>query len=326
MERTVRNPVLALVAPSRQVTRGADFATVDFEEIDAVVKMLAARGWLVKQAPNLRQMQARFAGSDEARAAGLNEALADPEVDLILAMRGGYGMTRLLSRIDWKTAGESFAVFVGLSDLTVFNLALLAKTGRASWQGPVARMFIHPNAARDDAFCRALSSSDFHFEMPCAAPNQGVQGTLWGGNLTMMTSLVGTEYFPVIDDGILFIEDVGEPAWRVERMLLQLALAGVLERQKAVLVGDFSGADKTAGAGDGRFSLEDALLRIREETGLPIWTGLPFGHRPDTMTLPVGVTAEVVVSNGRLSLWADHCPVPASVPWREAPPADLWWH
>ncbi len=325
-EPTVRDPVVTLTAPARQLTVGDDFARMDTALIDATVAALAQRGWRVKEAANLREMEHRFAGTDASRAAGLNAALSDPDTDLILALRGGYGTARLLPLIDWEAARRSYAVFVGLSDLTAFNLALFAKTGRSSWQGPVARMFTEANDLRDERFEQALTSPNFRLETPISGDAVETEGTLWGGNLTVLVSLLGTPYFPSVEGGILFIEDVGEPAWRVERLLLQLLQAGVLTKQKAVLAGSFTGADKTAGTGDGRFSLTDAFGWIRQAAGIPIVEGLAFGHRPDTLTLPVGVSASVKAEEGRLTLNAQNCPVPASVPWRETPPADLWWH
>ncbi len=326
-ERTVRDPVVALTAPARQLTTGDDFAAIDGGQIDRTVAALTSRGWRVKEAANLRKMSQRFAGTDAERAAGLQAAFDDPETDLILVLRGGYGTARLLPLMDWEALSESYAAFVGLSDLTAFNLALYAKAGRPSWQGPVARMFVEENAARDAAFECALSSSEFALDLPlAAAPRLAAEGVLWGGNLTVLVSLLGTPYFPQIEGGILFMEDVGEPAWRVERLLLQLLQAGVLSRQQAILAGSFTGADKTAGAGDGRFALADALSWIEKAAGIPVVTGLPFGHRADTMTLPVGVAAKVACDEAGLHVRATGCPAPAAVPWREAPPADLWWH
>lgn len=326
-ERTVRDPVVTLTAPARQLTAGADFSQIDVEQIDRTVAALVSRGWRVKEAANLRHMVQRFAGTDAERAAGLEAAFADPETDLILVMRGGYGTARLLPLMNWEVIAESYAAFVGLSDLTAFNLALYAKTGHPSWQGPVARMFIEDNAARDVAFERALASSELTLDLPQAkGPRLAVEGVLWGGNLTVLVSLLGTPYFPLIEGGILFVEDVGEPAWRVERLLLQLQQSGVLSRQQAILAGSFTGADKTSGAGAGRFALEDAFDWIEKEAGIPVVTGLPFGHRADTLTLPVGVAARVSCDEAGLHVGATGCPAPAAVPWREAPPADLWWH
>ena len=323
---TVRDPVLWVTAPARQLTTGEDYSRIDTNEIDRAVAGLVKQGWRVKESENLRQMTQRFAGTDAERAAGINAAFADPECDVILAMRGGYGTGRILPLIDWDRAGESYAAFVGLSDLTALNLALYAKTGRPSWQGPVAHLFENENSVRDAAFQSALSQSDFEFSMPSNAASLAVEGTLWGGNLTVLVSLIGTPWFPEIENGILFIEDVAEPAWRVERLLWQLMHSGVLSHQKAILTGDFTGANKTAGEGAGRFALSDAFRWIQEATGVPFVTGLPFGHRPDTMMLPVGVASQVTVNAGRLTVYAEGCAAPASVPWREAPPADLWWH
>jgi muramoyltetrapeptide carboxypeptidase len=129
-----------------------------------------------------------------------------------------------------------------------------------------------------------------------------VEGPLWGGNLAVLCSLLGTPYFPVIDDGILYVEDVGEPPFRIERMLYQLHLSGVLGRQRALLLGDFSQCRSSTY--DNGYGLADSFAQIRAVTRVPLITGMPMGHEPDKFTLPFGVPARLHVAAGRAQL---HC-------------------
>lgn len=324
--KTVRDPLLVITAPARVPTLGEDFAAYDTASVDACEAQFRRRGWRVKETANVRLMDHRFAGSDAARAAGLQEAFDEVDADVILCLRGGYGTARLLPKVDWERAGASCAAFVGLSDTTAVNCALYAVTGKASWQGPVARAFRLVNPARDAVFEAALMSETFHLKASVTGEAFNAGGIFWGGNLAILTSLVGTPWFPKIDGGILYVEDVAEPAWRIERMLLQLIQAGVLTRQRALIVGGMTGADKTAGEGAGRFSLSDALAWIRREAKIPVASGLRFGHLADTLTLPFGVESDVASDGSSLTVTAYGCASPASLPWREAPPADLWWH
>ncbi|MBO5658744.1 MAG: LD-carboxypeptidase [Duodenibacillus sp.] len=325
IEVGVKTPVLAIVAPARACVKGEGFSIVDHDRMDKAVSGLEALGWKVVEAPNTRRIDRRFAGTDQERIAGLEAMFGDPNVDVVMALRGGYGTARLLPDIDWELMARSEAVLVGLSDITALSLGLLTKTGRGSWQGPVATWFSTPNETRDRRFMQAMRNDRFEFECPVQGDECRVEGLLWGGNLTILTSLIGTPYFPRFEDGILLIEDVAEPAWRIERHLNQLIDAGVMARQKAILVGDMRGSETACGSGDGAFGLADALDYIRRKTGLPIVTGLPFGHIPDSATLPVGVRAEVSSIDGTLCIVSEDVPLPACCPGMEGSRHLLWW-
>jgi muramoyltetrapeptide carboxypeptidase len=238
----------------------------------------------------------RFGGTDEARVAQLHAAACDPEMQIVLALRGGYGMTRLLPMLDLQMLASSGKMFVGHSDFTALQMALLAQAGASSFAGPM----ICDDFTREHASDFTMSHfwqclTDAHCTV--AASMQGnpvadVSGTLWGGNLTMLTNLLGTPYFPHIDGGILFIEDVNEHPYRVERMLLQLLHAGVLGRQKALMFGDFS--SYRLSDYDNGYDLNAMLAYIRTQLPIPVLTGLPFGHVPDKLTLAVGCSAHLI--------------------------------
>jgi muramoyltetrapeptide carboxypeptidase len=239
----------------------------------------------------------RFAGDDDTRLAALHRvARAAPAV--ALATRGGYGLTRLLDRIDWKLIAKSVergTRWVGHSDLTALQLGLLAHAPARTWAGPLAGD--HFGRSDDeggvdevtrDCFVEAMHGEleAIGFRTDPGFEGLDVKGTLWGGNLTMLVSLLGTRHFPKIKGGILFVEDVNEHPYRVERHLLHLQQAGVLDAQKAVVLGAFS-AWKPSPLDRG-YGLKSAVARVRAATQTPVLTGLPHGHVPTTVCLPVG--------------------------------------
>lgn len=246
----------------------------------------------------------RFAGDDETRLAAIAR-VADARPGVALATRGGYGMTRLLDRIDWKQIARSVAAgtrWVGMSDITSLQLGLLAHAGGVTWAGPLACDDFGRTAAEggvdevtEACFAEAMSGALEAIGFRTAAGFDGleVRGMLWGGNLTVCNSLLATPHWPRIKGGILFVEDVNEHPYRVERNLLQLQQAGVLDAQKAIVVGAVSGYRKSPL--DRGYSLAAVVERIRAATRTPVLTGLPFGHVPTKVTLPVGATVRLVV-------------------------------
>lgn len=242
----------------------------------------------------------RFGGDDETRLAALHRvAAAAPSV--AMATRGGYGLARLLDRIDWPLLARSVergTRWVGYSDLTALQSALLAHTGAESWCGPLAA----DDFGRDTldevtpaCFVEAMSGELEAIGFRTEAGFDGLQarGRLWGGNLRVLTSLLATPHWPRIKGGVLFLEDVNEHPYRIERGLLQLHQAGVLDAQKAVVLGAFS--DWKPSPLDRGYTLRSALAYIRTLTDTPILTGLPFGHVPTKVTMPVGRKVELLV-------------------------------
>ena len=249
----------------------------------------------------------RFAGTDEQRIAQLHAAALDPSIEIVIALRGGYGLSRLLPAIDLKLLSDSVINggkrWVGHSDFTVVQLALLS-SGAGSYAGPM----ICDDFSREDLsdftqqhFWQCMSQASVRVQLPVHGnPRVQTDGTLWGGNLTMLCSLLGTPWMPTIKNGILFIEDVNEHPYRVERMLLQLAQAGILDRQRAIVLGDFSGYKLTDY--DNGYDFTQMLSYMRERLSIPILQGLPFGHMKDKVTLPVGAHCVLDSSEDSLSL------------------------
>jgi muramoyltetrapeptide carboxypeptidase len=241
----------------------------------------------------------RFAGSDDERIAAIMRMAARGDVDVALAVRGGYGWTRLLDRLDYPAIARAGKRWLGHSDFTAFQLAALATTGMKSYAGPMAAYDF--GAAAPSSYtlehCFAVLDNPTHaFDCVLDGPDVDVAGVLWGGNLTLCATLCATPWFPAIDGGILFLEDVAEHPYRVERMLYQLHYAGVLARQRAVLLGAFT--EYNLNPNDGGYDFAAMVAQMRSVVATPILTGLPFGHVRDKVTLPVGGRAEVRVRAG----------------------------
>lgn len=240
----------------------------------------------------------RFGATDDGRIAQLHDAARDPEVEVVIALRGGYGMSRLLPRLDFRLLAESGKLFVGHSDITALHMGLLCH-GAVSFAGPmICDDFTTEDASeftmRHFRDCLTHAACDVTGTVPeTLADNPAVdcEGTLWGGNLSMLTHLMGTPYLPVVENGILFVEDVNEHPYRVERMLLQLLHGGVLARQQALVLGDF--ANYRLSDYDNGYDFGAVLEWLRRELPIPVVTGLPFGHVRDKVTLAVGADAHL---------------------------------
>ncbi len=279
-----------LVAPSGAIRDDAGLARTR--------KFFQDRGMAVEIPDAVRATAQRFAGDDDVRVAALHEAAARDDVDVIVAARGGYGLSRLLDRIDYQLLAGSGKIFVGHSDFTALSLALLAKKSYGSFAGPNAVFDF--GAEEIDAFTienffSTLRSpqSEIHVDAGDCFPVD-VSGTLWGGNLSLVASLVGTPYLPSVPGGILFLEDVAEHPYRVERMLYQLFHAGILQQQRALLLGDFSEYRITAN--DAGYDMQSVIAHFRERLAIPILTSLPFGHMPRKITLPMGARCDLTTT------------------------------
>ena len=262
-----------------------------------------SKGHRVVEAVDAGRKHARFSATDDERLAQLREVVESPDVDLAIALRGGYGATRLVSRIDFDAIAEAIVGrgmrLVGHSDFTAIQLALLTKTGAISFAGPMASYDFggaSVDTFTESHFWRAMREARVDDEFETPHDDLNASGVLWGGNLAMLASLVGTPWMPAIEGGVLFIEDINEQPYRIERMLLQLAQAGVLERQRLVLCGDFSGY--AVAPYDNGYDVAAAIEHVRSVTSVPIVTGLPFGHCPKKLTLAVGAAIDVEVRNG----------------------------
>ena len=296
-----------LIAPSG--------ASLDSHAPLAGIEWLKQQGFELLNTACVSRVEQRFAGTDTERLAEINQlANLSPET-IVVAMRGGYGLHRLLPHIEWNaiaSAIQNGLQISGHSDFTAFQLGLLAKTGAITLAGPMLNFdfacqgeqgkHISPSPFMWEYFQRAIYERKLdvtvHVPQPYLNPpaTAKASGILWGGNLTVLAGLVGTPYMPSqqqTQGGILFLEDVNEHPYRIERMLMQLLDAGILGNQSAILLGGFSAYrlyDNDRG-----YSLESAIEVIskRLPKHVPVLIGLPFGHQADKLTLPVGAQAHV---------------------------------
>ncbi|MGI9133518.1 MAG: LD-carboxypeptidase [Rhodoferax sp.] len=284
------------------------------------VRRLEQLGHAVEVDPDALASHQRFAGDDATRLAAIHRAAASG-ADLALIARGGYGLTRILGGIRYAAVAKAIArgtQFVGISDFTAFQLALFAKTGAVTWAGPalcegfgvagqVDGRQILPDDIMEDCFNDLLlgQGEGAGWRLPASTPDYGTRtrrGVLWGGNLTVLCSLLGTAYFPQVQGGILFLEDVAEHPYRIERMLTQLLHAGVLARQKAIVLGQFTEYRLTPH--DRGFNLRSVEQWLRQHLKVPVLTHLPYGHVATKVLLPVGLPVRLLLQ-GRdaLAFW-----------------------
>jgi muramoyltetrapeptide carboxypeptidase len=291
------------------------------------IRRLQTLGHEVEVDPDALKSHMRFAGDDETRLSAIHRAAASG-ADVALISRGGYGLTRILGGIRYKTVAKAIEQgthFVGMSDFTALQLAVLASTGGVTWagpalcegfgvgsvddaaDGPAQAPLLVPDDIMEDCFNDLLLGQGEgtgwrqHREPQSAMAldtSENSQRTvrnaiLWGGNLTLITSLLGTPYFPEVRGGILFVEDVAEHPYRVERMLTQLLHSGVLGRQRAVLMGQFTEYKLTPH--DKGYKLQSVVDWLRTQIKTPVFTNLPYGHVPTKVLLPVGAKVDLVV-------------------------------
>ncbi|EBH8362531.1 muramoyltetrapeptide carboxypeptidase [Salmonella enterica subsp. enterica serovar Cerro] len=261
------------------------------------VQRLTDAGHQVENDEVIRRRHQRFAGTDAERLADVNSlaSLTSPDT-IVMPVRGGYGASRLLDRIDWQALASRQQrdplLICGHSDFTAIQAGLLAQANVITFSGPMLAANFGAetlNTFTEQHFWLALRKAQFTVEWQGDGPQCDVQGTLWGGNLAMLISLIGTPWMPTIDKGILVLEDVNEHPFRVERMLLQLEYAGILNRQSAIVLGSFSGA--APNEYDAGYSLESVYAFLRSRLSVPLITGLDFGHEQRTVTLPIGANA-----------------------------------
>lgn len=286
---------IAIIAPSG--------APLDDSLIDRGLQRLAGQGFKVHSYYEADAKFQRFGATDAERVRQIHEAAHNPDVQIVMALRGSYGMSRLMPLIDFDLLANCGKCFVGYSDFTLLHLAMLQR-GRTSIAGPMlCDDYIRelPIEYTLQQFKSCASNSTHVVEFETGTDQEVlVQGKLWGGNLAMLTHAIGTPYWAEVDNGILFLEDIGEHPYRIERMLLQLHFAGVLNKQKAIVLGNFS-AYKLA-VHDNGYDFNAMLAYIRSLIGVPLITGLPFGHVSTRASLVVGSDAQLKVVAGQASL------------------------
>jgi muramoyltetrapeptide carboxypeptidase len=303
---------LGIVAPAS--------APPDPKKVDAAVAVLERLGFQVRLAPNARKRHGFLAGSDRDRAADLMHMFTDRRVAAILCVRGGYGSARLLPRLEYSAIRANPKVFVGYSDLTSLHCALLTKAGLISFHGPMLNSdFADPKMPEFTlrSFLRTLGAtpgeglanerdlSAGYGGKPAEILRRGVaRGQLIGGNLTLLSTTIGTPWEPPFRNRILFFEDIGEEPYRLDRLLTHLLNCGKLQQVAGLAIGINKDCEdpKAPKAKEYRQSLTDVLRERLLPLGVPVVTGLPFGHVAENATLPIGIRATLDANRGRLIL------------------------
>jgi muramoyltetrapeptide carboxypeptidase len=255
-----------------------------------------------------------FSGIDDARLADLNGALRDPAVDAVWCIRGGYGVTRILDRVDFEALARRPRPVIGYSDVTALLAAVVRRAGIVAFHAPTARAEMPLFSRRHFARVLADPAPSGPFE-PLPPPADvlvpqanrvvtirggAAEGPLAGGNLTLLQCLIGTAYFPDLDGALLFLEDVNEDLYRIDRMLAHLRMIGALSRLGGVLVGRFTGLKRHMN--DGALGVDEVLDHYFGPLGVPVAYGLPIGHIEDQWTMPLGVRARFDAGAGTVEL------------------------
>ena len=287
---------VGLVAPA---------SVIDAEDIKLAHRSLTNLGLKGKPAPHLLKRYGYLAGSDQERAADLNAMFADRSIQAILAMRGGWGCARILPLLDYNLIRHNPKILIGYSDITALLLAIYVQTGLVTFHGPVGisnwtpfsqqyfRQVLFESKA---VLMRNTSSTQVQTIVPGRA-----RGRLIGGNLSVLAALIGTSYLPTWNNTILFVEEVGEEIYRVDRLLTQLKLAGILKQLSGFIFAQCQDCT-TDQKEEPSLSLVEVLQDHLSPLGIPTWYGSMIGHVQDKFTLPLGIEVEIDATMGTIRM------------------------
>jgi muramoyltetrapeptide carboxypeptidase len=273
------------------------------------IARLEAKGFRCKLADDALGAHEYFSAPDDVRLQSFNKMLADPGVDMMMMTRGGYGISRIVHRIDWQAVRNSGKILCGFSDFTAISLAALAQGnfvtmagpgaatdfGEAAYEGAVA----DDHNFMEDHFWPAIKGDEISVDIESPHPYSSAQitGPIWGSNLSLLSHLVGTPFLPSMEGGILFLEEIGERPYAVERMILQLQHSGLLSKQRAILIGGFT--DREPEENRFPYSMQHVVNTLRQIVDCPVLEHFPFGHVARKLTIPFGADAMLTISSGR---------------------------
>lgn len=276
-------------------------------DTDKAIAWMRARGYSLRVFPGVYEKDGYLAGSDDVRLNDLHAAFTDREVDAIICLRGGYGTPRLLDRIDFELLRNNAKPFIGYSDITALHLAISRYAGFVTFHGPMLNADLlgdkqKPTESSFFNMLRGQVTADSVLAHPVAYPLTTVSpgiahGRLLGGNLSMIAATMGTPYEIDAEGAILFIEDINEPLYRIDRLLTHLRLAGTLHKLRGVLVGDVAGVDTIA--------LEGLLKQTFASLSIPVLAGWRSGHCDPNLTLPMGALVRLDAGSKTLVLEQD---------------------
>ena len=284
-------------------------AALDAADAHAGIAALRARGLRVEPGRAFVQPDGFLSGPDDERADELNALFARDDLDAIVCLRGGYGALRLLDRLDYDAARATRPLVVGYSDVTALHLALYAQAGLTGLSGPMVAPDWPALDAETEAHFWRLAGGEAPVDLagpgaerPYGLRSGEAEGTLIGGNLTLVAALLGTPFLPDLTGAILVVEDVGEAPYRIDGLLARLRLAGVLERLGGLVFGMFTGADPLPDRPS--LSVDDVLDHYAAYVDGPVAAGLTYGHVRRKVTLPIGATARLTVDGPHARLVA----------------------
>lgn len=293
----------------------------EFDANEQAAELVASLGFKPKLMPNAGRKAYYLAGDDAQRAADLNAAFTDPKVDAVWCIGGGYGTSRILPYLDYETIRKNPKPFIGYSDITGTHNAIHRLTGLVTFHGPVAASAMSEFTLA--AFKKVLMEGwkGPIAEVPPFIPREGVvdrtnrvwrlhggkaRGRLVGGNISVFATLVGTPFEPELKGRILFLEEVDEDPYRIDRWLTGFLLTGKLAGLAGVALGRFSGCRpgiyKPSFSGLGTWTWQEVCADRFGKLGIPVVAGLAFGHVPENATIPVGGLAELNGDEGTLTL------------------------
>ncbi|RUM46979.1 MAG: LD-carboxypeptidase [Desulfocapsa sp.] len=298
-ERLQRGDCIGIFAPAGQIR--------DTKSLEQGLIILQEMGFEVKFPRNLWPGKGYLADTDSNRAKEFHKMLVDDDVSALLALRGGFGCLRLLPLLDFKTLRKNPKPIIGFSDLTILHNVLCEKSRLLSFHGPTLCSL---NSCSPDSLQHFHASLTGNWDKTIRSKTieilrggDTVSGYLKGGNLCSLVSLLGTPFQPNFTDSILFLEDIGEPLYKLDRMFSQLAQCSVLSQPSAILLGDFSPSSEIDSLESIRFHEEiwTRVLKLTENTNIPVWGNFPVGHGSTNLTLPHGSLANANSCQASLS-------------------------
>ena len=275
--------------PGDQIGVISPGSPVKKSDLQLGINILKSSGFRVRVAPHAYDRRGYLAGEDKERLADLHEMFLDPHIAAIFCARGGYGTPRLLDKIQYKLIRKNPKILVGYSDVTALLIAINAKTGLVTFHGPMVQELARNNKRNWNALFSLLSATQplkIGLKARSALIPGRATGPLVGGNLSLICHLVGTPFLPSLDSCILFVEEKGEPLYRIDRMMTQLSLSGQLRGLSGLIGGQFEGCGNLS-------AINRLLIEMVSNLNIPLATGLPVGHGSKNVALPIGLTAEL---------------------------------
>lgn len=293
-----KGDVIGLIAPSSPIT--------DKELLNNSIGYIEKQGYSVELGKNIYLEKGYLAGDDTKRLEDLHNMFSNKNIKAIICIRGGYGSTRILDRIDYNLIKKNPKIFVGYSDITALSLAFLNKTGLVTLAGPMPLKSLNEEITpfTEEIFWKTLTSDkkigfikNPNEENFFVLQKGKAEAPLVGGNLSVLTSLLGTPFFPKMKDNLLLLEETCEPPYRVDRMLSQLKNAGIFNEIKGVVLGRFINCVET-NLTNKSLTINDVIADYFESMKIPVIYNVNHGHVPETISIPIGLSCTINTVSG----------------------------